>query len=217
MSKLKSNRLFKMIGFRGGKKEVSYVDLHNSAVIRYRRACRTFIWAGIINFVGLIIGIIQHYTQEAQADNPIPFYFCFGTCDFLFTWFETFPKLHIALYWVIVAVITLATTAGAVLLGLFAAQGKKKLLITMASVYGADWIFVFLKFFLFERDGVLGLLVSAGIHIIISFFIIAAIYQYYNVINIEKRFKNIPTVAEKKAKEENKTQENEEKENEHKS
>ena len=44
-----------------------------------------------------------------------------------------------------------------------------------------------------------------------------AVYQFYNVINIEKRFKDIPTVAEVKAKEEQEKLESEEKENEHKS
>ena len=204
------------------KREASYVDLHNNAVIRFRRASRTFMWAGIVNFVGLIIGVIQYYTQDplAQSESVVPFYFCFGTCEFLFTWFETF-NMNVnlpVLFWILVGVITLATTAGAVLLGLFTAQGKKKLLITMAAVYGFDWVMVFLKNFLFyERDGLMGLLINVGIHVIISFFIIIAVYQYYNVLNIEKRFKDIPTVAEVKAKKEQEKSESEEKENEHKS
>ena len=198
-------------------KQASYVDLHNNAVLRFRRASRIFIWAGVVNFVGLIISILQHYTTEGASEDPIRFWFCFGINDFLFTWFETFG-LHIALFWVIVGIIIVATTAGATLLGLFASQGKKNLLIAMASIYGADWVFIFLKYFLFpERDGYLGLLINAGIHLIISFFIIMAIYQYYNVINIEKRFKDVPTVAEVKEKEQQEKQESEEKDNEHKS
>ena len=200
------------------QRQLSYVDMHNGAVIRFRRACRTFIWAGVVSFIGLIIGIVQHYTQEAQADQPIPFFLCFGTCDLLFSWLESIEKFPVALYWVIVAVVTLATTAGATLLGLFSSQGKKKVLFAMVGAYGADWVLVFLKYFLFfDRDGIVGLLISVGIHVIISFFIVLAVYQYYNVINIEKRFKNIPTVAEVKAKEEQEKQESEETSDEHKS
>ncbi len=198
-------------------KEASYVDLHNNAVIKYRRASRTFIWAGVVNFVGLIIGIVQHYTVEANADQPIPFYFCFGMNDLLFSWFESF-NMPIALFWVIVSLIALATTAGAVLLGVYASMGKKKVLIAMISAYGADWLLLILKNILFfSRDGAAGLIVNLGIHVIISFFLIVAVYQFYNVINIEKRFKDIPTVAEVKAKQEQEKLESEEKENEHKS
>ncbi len=199
------------------KKEASYVDLHNNAVIKYRRAARTFIWAGVVNFVGLIIGVVQHYTIEANAEQPIPFYFCFGFNDFLFSWFESF-NMHIALFWVIASVIALATTAGAVLLGVYAAMGKKKILISMIAAYGVDWLFLILKSTLFfARDGLLGLFINLGIHMIISFFLVVAVYQFYNVINIEKRFKDIPTVAEVKAKEAQEKLESEEKEDEHKS
>ena len=199
------------------KKEASYVDLHNNAVIKYRRAARTFIWAGIVNFVGLIIGVVQHYTIEANADQPIPFYFCFGLNDFLFSWFESF-NMPIALFWVFASLIALATTAGAVLLGVYAAMGKKKILIAMISAYGIDWLFLILKSTLFfARDGLFGLFINLGIHVIISFFIIVAVYQFYNVVNIEKRFKDIPTVAEVKARQEQEKKESEEKENEHQS
>ncbi len=126
--------------------------------------------------------------------------------------------MHIALFWVIASVIALATTAGAVLLGVYAAMGKKKILISMIAAYGVDWLFLILKSTLFfARDGLLGLFINLGIHMIISFFLVVAVYQFYNVINIEKRFKDIPTVAEVKAKEAQEKLESEEKEDEHKS
>ena len=126
--------------------------------------------------------------------------------------------MHVALFWVIVSLIALATTAGAVLLGVYASMGKKKVLIAMISAYGADWLLLILKNILFfSRDGAAGLIVNLGIHVIISFFLIVAVYQFYNVINIEKRFKDIPTVAEVKARQEQEKKESEEKENEHKS
>ena len=202
------------------RKEASYVDLHNNAVIRYRRACRTFIWAGVVNFLGVIIGAVQHYTLEGGTEEPVSYWLCFGTGEFLFTLFEHLGLMAniLALYWVLVGLIALALTAGATLLGLFSSQGKKKVLIAMIIAYGVDWIFTFLKAFIFfSRDGLIGLLISAGVHAIISFFLIMALYQYGNVINIEKRFKDIPTVAEVKAKEEQVKLESEENDDEHKS
>ena len=75
------------------------------------------------------------------------------------------------------------------------------ILFIMLGVYLADWIMAFLAFFV-AGESWIGLLINAGIHVIVSFFLVVALYQYYNVINIEKRFKNIPTVAEQKAKKE---------------
>lgn len=181
----------------GKNRQVSYVETHNAAVLRYRRACKAFIWVGIVNFVGLIIGIIQYYIQN--TGDTVPFYLCFGVCDFLFNMLAS-TSMPAALFWVIVVLFALATTAGAVLLGVFSSQGKKILLFSMAGVYLLDWAFVFLAFFV-AGESEIGLMINAGIHVVASFFVIVAIYQYYNVLNIEKRFKDIPTVAEVKERE----------------
>ena len=194
-----------MIGFRK-RGPVSYVDTHNKAVINYRRACKAFIWVGVVNFVGLLIGVIQFYIQK--SNNVVPFYYCFGISDFLFNLLNKTVTMPIALFWVMVAVITISLSAGAAILGLFASQGKKVFLFTMVGVYFLDWIFVLLAFFV-AGESTIGLMINAGIHVVATFFIIMAVYQYYNVINIEKRFKNVPTVAETKEKQ--KQEESEEK------
>ena len=194
-----------MIGFRK-RGPISYVDTHNKAVINYRRACKAFIWVGVVNFVGLLIGVIQFYIQK--SNNVVPFYYCFGISDFLFNLLNKTVTMPIALFWVMVAVITISLSAGAAILGLFASQGKKVFLFTMVGVYFLDWIFVLLAFFI-AGESTIGLMINAGIHVVATFFIIMAVYQYYNVINIEKRFKNVPTVAETKEKQ--KQEESEEK------
>ena len=194
-----------MIGFRK-RGPISYVDTHNKAVINYRRACKAFIWVGVVNFVGLLIGVIQFYIQK--SNNVVPFYYCFGISDFLFNLLNKTVTMPIALFWVMVAVITISLSAGAAILGLFASQGKKVFLFTMVGVYFLDWIFVLLAFFV-AGESTIGLMINAGIHVVATFFIIMAVYQYYNVINIEKRFKNVPTVAETKEKQ--KQEESEEK------
>ncbi len=187
-----------LFGNKNKPRQASYVELHNSAVLRYRRACKTFIWAGVVNLVGLIVGVIQYY---AQGQEYLPFFYCFGVNDFLFTLLEPILGLNSVWFWLIVAAMLLITTSGAVLLGLFSSQGKKVILFIMLGVYLTDWIMAFLAFFV-AGESWIGLLINAGIHVIVSFFLVVALYQYYNVINIEKRFKNIPTVAEQKAKKE---------------
>ena len=184
-----------MFGLGKGR-TVSYVDSHNSAVIKYRRYCRSFIWVGIINFLGLIVGIIQHYFYGFEN---IPFYYCFGINDFLFNLLNI-SGIHVVFFWIIAGLILIATTAGAVLLGVYSSYGKKKILFTLLGVYLIDWIFTFLTYFLITAD-LIGLMIDAGIHVVASFFLVLALYHYYKVINIEKHFKNVPTVAETKEKE----------------
>ena len=177
----------------GKNRTASYVDLHNNAVIKYRRYCRTFIWVGIIGVLGLMVGIIQYFLQ---GFDTIPFYYCFGICDFFLTLFVVL-EMNTVLFWILTALLVISTAAGAVLLGVFSSYGKKWVLFTMLGCYLGDWIFTFLAFFV-AGESVIGLMINAGMHIVVSFFLIMALYQYYNVINIEKRFKNIPTVAEEK-------------------
>ena len=181
----------------GKRGPVSYVDTHNAAVIRYRRYCKSFIWVGIINFIGLLVGIIQYYIQSAS--DKVPFYYCFGFSDFAFN-LLAYTGMPAWLFWIVVVLLSILTTSGAVLLGLFASQGKKKFLIGMLVAYLLDWIFCLLAYFVAGEE-VIGLMINAGIHVVASFFLIMALYEYYQVLNIEKRFKNIPTVAEQKEKE----------------
>lgn len=205
-----------MFGLGKGR-AASYVDMHNSAVIKYRRYCRSFIWVGVLNLFGLIVGTIQFYTMDFES---IPTYYCFGVSDFLFTLLSV-TSIHIALYWVLLILFTLATTSGAVLLGVYSSYGKRIFLFIMLGFYFVDWIFCFLTYFLLV-DNVTGIMINAGIHTVASFFLIMALFYYYKVINIEKRFKNIPTVAEakeqqKQAQKEEKKMKKEEKEDEHQS
>ena len=190
---------------RREKKKLSYVDAHNNAVTKYRRACKAFIWVGVVNFVGLLVGIIQFYIQ-GSADS-VPFYYCFGISEFLFSFMQ--ERVPTALFWVIVAIFTTATTAGAVLLGLFSSHGKKKLLFTMVSIYFVDWVFVLLAYFLVTGN-VIGLMINAGIHVVATFFIILAVFEYYNVINIEKTYgRPLPTKQEEVPEENSEVNENE--------
>ena len=183
------------------KRKASYVELHNKAVIRFQKSSRIFIWAGVVNFVGLIIGHIQYAT--AAVANP-PFYFCFGVSNFGFNLLH-YSGLNIVWVYVIAYIVSALLTGGAVLLGVFGSQAKKKILYATAIIYLVDWVFVLLAFFLANETWT-GLLFNGGLHAIISFFLVIAIYEYHNVLNIEKRF--VKPITTEKEEEEKGEQEN---------
>ncbi len=166
-----------------GRKTASYVTLHNNAVTRFQKASRIFIWAGVVNFIGLIIGHIQFAT--GAVENP-PFYFCFGIGNFLFN-ILYYSGLDIVWVYLIAYFLSAALTGVAVLIGVFSSQAKKPFIYASVISYLVDWVFVLLAFFVAGETWT-GLLFNGGIHAIITFFLVIAIYEYYNVFNIEKRF-----------------------------
>lgn len=175
------------------KSRPSYVTLHNNAVLRFQKSSRIFIWAGIVNFVGLIIGNIQYATGNVEIP---PFYFCFGVSDFAFSLLY-YSGMNVVTLYVIAYIVSFVLTGGAVALGVFSSQAKKKALFAEVIIYFVDWVFVLLAFFIANETWI-GLLFNGGIHAIITFFLVIAVYEYYNVFNIEKRFEKVkkePEVA----------------------
>ncbi len=178
----------------------SYVQMHNSAVIKYQRASRIMIWAGVLNFVGLIISNIQFVMGQVEK---IQFHFCFGISNFFFNLLRDKAELLDVWFYIILYTVTILLTAGAVLLGVYSSQAKKKVLIVSIAIYFVDWVMMLLAFFtaVEPQSELMVLFFSGGIHIIITFFLVFALYEYYNVINIEKRFER-PVKQEEVVKEE---------------
>lgn len=162
----------------------SYVAMHNAAVTRFQKSSRIFIWAGVVNFVGLIIANIQ---LVAGKSEQMPFYFCFGILNYLFNVLHYYTSISTVWFYIVVYASSLLCSAGAILLGVKASQPSKKALFACVGIYFVDWIFVLLAFFL-AKETWIGLLFNGGIHAIITFFLIFAVYEYYNVFNIEKQF-----------------------------
>ena len=130
----------------------------------------------------------------------MPFYFCFGVLNYLYNVLHYFTNIPTVWFYIVVYSSALLCSAGAVLLGVKASQPSKKALFACLGIYFVDWIFIFLAFFLANETWI-GLLFNGGIHAIITFFLIFAVYEYYNVFNIEKQFEK-PKV-EPKLEEEN--------------
>ena len=165
------------------KKSLSYVALHNAAVVRFQKSSRIFIWAAIVNFVGLIIGHIQFLSGTTE----IPFSFCYGVSTFILDilWYNVSLDTYAII--IIAYVISFALSGVTAWMGVMSSQANKKFLFACVIFYFFDWIFVLLAFFI-AGEPWSGLLINGGIHAIITFFLVMAVYQYYNVIKIEKRF-----------------------------
>ena len=165
------------------KKPLSYVSVHNAAVVRFQKSSRIFIWAAVVNFFGLIIGHIQYLA----GNTLIPFSFCYGVSNFFLNllWYgTTISEIWIMVIAYVVSFILSGVTAW---MGVMCSQARKNFLIACAIFYLIDWVFVLLAYFIAYGPWS-GLMFNGGIHVIISFFLIIAIYEYYNVIKIEKHF-----------------------------
>lgn len=165
------------------KKTVSYVTVHNAAVVRFQKSSRIFIWAAVVNFIGLIVGHIQYMA----GNTLIPFSFCYGISNFFFNilWYQS--DLSVAEIMIIAYIVSFILSGVTAWIGVMASQAKKKFLLACVISYLIDWVFVLLAYFV-ANEPWSGLLFNGGIHTIISFFLIIAVYEYYNVIKIEKHF-----------------------------
>lgn len=167
-----------------GPKKASYVNLHNAAVVRFQKSSRIFIWAAVINFLGLIIGHVQFLSGNTKS---VPFYFCYGVSNFTLNMFLFEAKMDLTVVIILAYVFAFILSLVTAWMGVMASQAKKKFLFACIGFYFVDWIFVLLTFFV-ANETWSGLLFNGGIHVIITFFLIMALYSYYQVINLEKRF-----------------------------
>ena len=109
------------------KEPLSYKEVHNKALDRFKKSSRLLIWVGALNVISLLVSIIQY----ASGESALFFYFCFGLNDLIFQALANIPGFftnYTVLYFVTIVIIAILTTTGSTLLGVFASQGKKKFL-----------------------------------------------------------------------------------------
>ena len=165
------------------KPVLTYEEEHNKHFWRYQKSSRVLIWAGAINFVSLIVSIIQSIVSK---DSSLFFYFCFGIDDVIFQALALIPFFQTATgsYFYIASIILVAmmTTAGAVLLSVFASQGKKKWLWASVIVYSVDALIIIPAYFLGEN--IASIWMMLGLHLIVLGFLAIAVREYYKIIEI---------------------------------
>ena len=62
------------------KKVLTYEEEHNLHYGRFQRSSHAFLWAAIINVIGLIVIIVQ----ATQGQSELSFYINFASCDLIF-------------------------------------------------------------------------------------------------------------------------------------
>lgn len=167
------------------KEPLSYKEVHNKALDRFKKSSRLLIWVGALNVISLLVSIIQY----ASGESALFFYFCFGLNDLIFQALANIPGFftnYTVLYFVTIVIIAILTTTGSTLLGVFASQGKKKFLYASLIFYMIDTLAIVPCAFLGEVY--LSILLMSVLHVVILTIIVIAVYEYYQIINIAKRY-----------------------------
>ncbi|MGM9873605.1 MAG: hypothetical protein ACI31G_01625 [Bacilli bacterium] len=173
------------------KRQLSYVDAHNKAVNLYKKSASALIWAGIFNVVGSIF-----FTVSGSNDltNFLGAFLCFGTNTFIFSLPSTYSFLLSYLPWSAILYIAISFALSAIycMLGFFSLNGNKKFLYSGIGLYFVDWIMLIMCYF-FETPGVSNdsLYLLLGVHLVITIFLLIALYQRYKVIELEKKRKEL--------------------------
>ena len=162
---------------------LTYEEEHNKHFWRYQKSSRVLIWAGAINFVSLVVSIIQAIVTK---ESSLFFYFCFGIDDVIFQALALIPffQTDVGSYFYLASIVLVAmiTTAGAVLLSVFASQGKKKWLWAAVIAYAIDALLIIASYFLGEN--IASIWMMFALHLIVLGFLAIAVREYYKIIEI---------------------------------
>ncbi len=165
------------------KPVLTYEEEHNKHFWRYQKSSRVLIWAGAINFVSLVVSIIQAIVTK---ESSLFFYFCFGIDDVIFQALALIPffQTDVGSYFYLASIVLVAmiTTAGAVLLSVFASQGKKKWLWAAVIAYAIDALLIIASYFLGEN--IASIWMMFALHLIVLGFLAIAVREYYKIIEI---------------------------------
>lgn len=200
---------------RKNKKELTYAEAHNKAFWAYNKASRVLIWVGILNVIGLMIGIIQHsmihpdnyykFSVESLLGASIvksgfQYSLCLASNSFMFRLIEIQafnlfenPSLSFVGFISICVIIAILFAAGCVYISMQASLGKKWALYTAIGFYLFDTLMISGCYIIGEASELLWII--AGLHVIVLVFLFIALYQYYKLLEIEKRYKGkVPTI-----------------------
>lgn len=181
--------------FKREKRPLTYEETHNKAYWRYSKAAGIFIWAGVLNVIGLIFAIIQYHGGAATTYD---FYLCFASNNVFFRLIGQIG-LDMAITYVLWFIIACGSAAGLVLCSVFAKQGKRTPLFIGAAIYFVDLFCTIPSYFLGENITNLWLIIL--IHIIIISFSVIAIYEYFHIIRIAEQFGKISKSGQVEQKE----------------
>lgn len=155
------------------KKEYTYRELHNKAVTNYHKMMMAFLFVGILNFIGAVLGSIKGLTYFPSLVSNI----------LLFNLLSNYIESTVLLTFVNV-LISIIFSAIFVLIWSLTKVGKFKAIIWGLVIYLIDTI---LMFIFFINDSYL--IPQILLHLLMIGFITVGITNYYHVFAIERKFK----------------------------
>lgn len=156
------------------QKEYTYSELHNLTLRNYQKGMMAFLFVGLLNFIGTIIGILKSgngYFPSLLMDILI-----FNVLDASIT--------NIYLRLLVNGAISIATSFIFVLIWGLTRSGKIKAIITGLSIYFVDTILIFI--FYLDNSYLIPQLL---LHVIVIIFMAYGIANYYHLFAIERKFK----------------------------
>ena len=155
------------------KKEYTYKELHNHAVTSYHKMMMSFLFIGLLNVIGALMGSLKN----------INFFPSLVSNALLFNIISEHIE-NVALLTLINGAISIVFSAIFLVIWALTKTGKLKAIIVGLSLYVIDTILLFIFYF---HDSYL--IPQLLLHILVIVFIAVGIANYYHIFEIEKKFK----------------------------
>lgn len=181
------------------KKQLPYHQAHNKALNTYNKASMFLLWAGVLNILSALIGIIQSFSSDTYQ-WPVSGYSMSFSTQIIINFFS-FDNLDMNSLYSSLIIIASSLLLGSIFcfLGMEAKKGKIKILIIGAILYLIDFILMFIVYAYVVPFIWTPYAFTLATHVVILIAVAVAIYQYFNIFSIEKYYKNVDKVEFKEA------------------
>ena len=172
------------------KKKLSDIALFNRSLNRYKKSVFFLFWAGIINFLAAIIGVIQSKGEFWPSSG---YALSFSSQIFINTLLYSYLDPMIAIF--IILIISMVLGAFFVLCGIYSQKGYVILFYLGSGFYLLDFIFLFFVYFLIPLSRPIynwtNFAFTLVMHLVVLFFIGAGYYYYFKVNKMLKKNREV--------------------------
>lgn len=186
------------------RRAMNYLNAHNRAVRMYQRSSIFILWAGIVNVFAALIGVIQNATNNA-----------FGGLSY------SWPRSGFALCLtaqiainnlllksmsevgadLLIMLISVVLGGAFAVLGFLASRGRKWLLFLGTGLIALDFGAMFFVYAYLAPYVWTNYAFTLAIHVLVLLACVFAIFEFYNVIHIEKVFRGDKVTSMEEEKE----------------
>ncbi len=157
---------------------VTYEAAHNRAVRQFKKMSMFILWSGILNIVSAVVAVLR--------TGAMDFSLSYAFNEILFR--ILIEQTSLSNVWLGISIVGIAVLSGVgfALLGIFANMGNRVCLLVSAALYFLDFIAIFI--FIPYGESYWTMIV---VHVMFMFAAFAAIFTYYQVLSIEKKFHKV--------------------------